>query len=1070
MPFKHLSLERSKQQVLGVELARLSTPGGEVPLVATAEAERLTLWWWSRGEAAWQSWTWSHRPLAAHATSAERAGAWSWSRRVGLAAGDGVAALVFKRAAGDDGERGALYVALFRAGADSLAPAGPPRRVPLAALGIGGTGLDLHAEWVGGELVVLAQTLEDPATGAGARLSLLSTAARDLEDPAAWRVAHLGEGGHDFDALRDGAELHVVHRARAAALRIPFRTPSRGTGFPSSSSSPPALAPEPVVVGLGGAEAGAVLGGEHPQIQALSPRALAFDRVRGGHFVVRGGPLPELVPVLGDAAKVLAVRGPEGWKTGMLESFDPGALPRTLAPLAHAHHLAALSLHDAGGAVELSTLFGVMPLHPARVEERPMDKTLEVAFLHHSQRLGALLLSHHRVAAGGEGLAVEAVGTLVADLNHEPIRASQAGPRYEAENQPFAPFRLSGSTLHEDGFLVALPRRVDNTIGVLLRGDRGAGGTAFHAYADGGDGGARVVHAPGLEVPPPAAPPRPKLLDPGMVPGLAGPDAAWVRIPQGPLPLPAGLPGYPAVHDLVEGLAGLVAGLAGEEPPPPRSLASRLHVVLETLGSAARLVGVSPPDDPAVRLTDADFVAIEDYLVALAAQAEAVASGGDQPFPVRFTRGSALVFAGSVVTLRAGAAPVPDAAFTWSFDRAVSLLGGPSEVTEAAGAAVDAVLPAGPVRITLKVRLPDGTTSEAGATVEVQAPLAATVWGVHDAINASPGVRVGDLSVSLLRYRLDFRTATPARPRDVALVTLPAFDAEMSFHGATGQGRVRYALGIGASTADVRLGGGLAWLNAVVEVRSVAVRLLYGRDFTPCVLTSDRRHHDPLLGRPYAAAAEQGVGTGEDFETVRRGERMLPAALAAKPAGGSTLRVASVAARVRITPGARNAATLVAALGALGLAGTTVALLLGMVWLVASPLGVPPGALSVMAAAVPLGLAAVVAVLLAAGLAWLFIEVVAPLLLSEAVAAGIRAALRDSEAMRQTLDAQGLLTYAGEGLAESLARMAASAAAAAGLPVDPPGPEAGGDRHRENLWEMVVAGDGECRVLVRTRP
>ncbi len=68
--------------------------------------------------------------------------------------------------------------------------------------------------------------------------------------------------------------------------------------------------------------------------------------------------------------------------------------------------------------------------------------------------------------------------------------------------------------------------------------------------------------------------------------------------------------------------------------------------------------------------------------------------------------------------------------------------------------------------------------------------------------------------------------------------------------------------------------------------------------------------------------------------------------------------------------------------------------------------------------------------------------------------------------VRQHLDETGILTYAGEGLAEALAVRLILQAQADGHAVDAPGFD-GRDRFRPQFFEVVAVEAGRCKAKVR---
>jgi len=76
-----------------------------------------------------------------------------------------------------------------------------------------------------------------------------------------------------------------------------------------------------------------------------------------------------------------------------------------------------------------------------------------------------------------------------------------------------------------------------------------------------------------------------------------------------------------------------------------------------------------------------------------------------------------------------------------------------------------------------------------------------------------------------------------------------------------------------------------------------------------------------------------------------------------------------------------------------------------------------------------------------------------------------------SDGSVKSLEDSRLLQFAGERVAEAIARQVIAKAIESGSTLDPP-PFAfgaiGADRHRQNLYQMIHVSEGRCRVLIRS--
>ncbi|MFX1518078.1 MAG: hypothetical protein ACFFC6_17410, partial [Promethearchaeota archaeon] len=84
-----------KQSILEINLVRLDTPEGIIPVVATTEADCITVFWWNPliDPPGWDSWSRAHQPISRIAprnghNPMPEVTKWNLSQRVGLTAGN----------------------------------------------------------------------------------------------------------------------------------------------------------------------------------------------------------------------------------------------------------------------------------------------------------------------------------------------------------------------------------------------------------------------------------------------------------------------------------------------------------------------------------------------------------------------------------------------------------------------------------------------------------------------------------------------------------------------------------------------------------------------------------------------------------------------------------------------------------------------------------------------------------------------------------------------------------------------------------------------------------------------
>src|ERR671939_1252101 len=102
-PFKHVAISTSGeeparyQNILGIDLARFKAPWGEVPVVATTEADRTTVYYWSASDSIWGHFERPHDSLTVDGITTDAPTRWNWSDRVAIACSPDTVYIVSKR-------------------------------------------------------------------------------------------------------------------------------------------------------------------------------------------------------------------------------------------------------------------------------------------------------------------------------------------------------------------------------------------------------------------------------------------------------------------------------------------------------------------------------------------------------------------------------------------------------------------------------------------------------------------------------------------------------------------------------------------------------------------------------------------------------------------------------------------------------------------------------------------------------------------------------------------------------------------------------------------------------------
>ncbi|MHA2032133.1 MAG: hypothetical protein ACW99Q_22410, partial [Candidatus Kariarchaeaceae archaeon] len=97
MTHKFVALDNRKQELFGIEVARLRMQDREVPIVVTTEEDRLTLFWWHMESSSWRSWERRHTRVSVNNFRMANIRELDWSLTIGLTASNDRVWLVYKR-------------------------------------------------------------------------------------------------------------------------------------------------------------------------------------------------------------------------------------------------------------------------------------------------------------------------------------------------------------------------------------------------------------------------------------------------------------------------------------------------------------------------------------------------------------------------------------------------------------------------------------------------------------------------------------------------------------------------------------------------------------------------------------------------------------------------------------------------------------------------------------------------------------------------------------------------------------------------------------------------------------
>lgn len=165
-PHKYVQLEKSKQNIEGIELVRLRMKSGDIPIVATSEKDRIIVFWWNATELAWQSWSRQVNPIETQGQSMARSFQLNWSNRVCITAYENNVLIVYKRSVkAQNGNTISGILIDWLTWDENTQTLNPktidPIRVPTSELGFNETGYYLWAvvHPNSNKLVILTQTV-----------------------------------------------------------------------------------------------------------------------------------------------------------------------------------------------------------------------------------------------------------------------------------------------------------------------------------------------------------------------------------------------------------------------------------------------------------------------------------------------------------------------------------------------------------------------------------------------------------------------------------------------------------------------------------------------------------------------------------------------------------------------------------------------------------------------------------------------------------------------------------------------------------------------------------------------
>jgi hypothetical protein len=1058
-----------------IQVARLAAGGRDIPVMVVDEPLfRVRLFWTNPATGQWLN---AAVPHGASVTSDDSTMLDAtmrmhlqrpWSNRIGLATGDGLVFLAYRRPIVN--ERLYLHVYRWNAATSRLEALTPsPVAVPVGGLIPGQVSTAGHYLWLGyhaatRRVILLTQLGSSANPAAAPRLAMLTgTVSNDMITGAAtgnpvatWRVQTLDTGGYSLDVRQTGSSLTYVHCRSPYSTRFLLPAGMAGMGGVLNrtlSSAGSDFQYEPLVLGavnLDNDSASTLSetapGGDNPRLQSLNPLYVTVDRLESVRVIALGFANDPRFgtaltarfedPVFG---KHLLLSGTNGWVRGKLR--DNGLMPRIPDPFYAETDSTAPLIFVGEPNVVPSPTFGLrflpdaFPAFLVGGGEREVEgeKAAYLQFMLHDTLAGALVVNEYEIdPAASELNPRRKGGSSIYDINHGDITfahtrdefGSRGADERRAEVGQLGPFTIAAhldTSLNAAGNVwLSYPGfgPVSGTIGGRLAVDTSRPGTSFYAYTDLGDAGPRVVFKE--DFPAPSVPAEAKKLDraqiaPGITAGLE-----WVSVVQTGASEPTRLAVFATTSDSIFTVNAISAGY---EP------------------QLDSLVQLALPGVPffAGRSGEIDRTKISDGLAGLQSVARVTGLGqGSSPgalLPVvTLSVDPVVAEAGKPVTLAvslpAGSTD-PIAQVSWNFGDLSAVEAGPATSTTHAYSGPDTF------EATATVTLASGGTRSASARLSIIPVVWDVLWKPVKIMNEQLDVplleRTDTLHLSFSKYDLVYRNDGEGEPRSVTLTFRPEQLSAFRLRGGSSQGQIDYTLGMRVKLEDLKLNSPAAW---AISVDSVAVDLGFTRSFTPGILSVDFRGSDPV--------SRAGTTPGTPTKSVMT--------LSAKPLSAGWIAPESV--KVKASVSTRAVAGILAVLILLGLTG------LGALWLAQRAISrsLPfPSPSSIISGLV-----------ITAAMSALVFEVI-PAAIESVIESRVRTAILEGtdsvEPLSKTLNDEAFGRYGGEGLAEAFAVRAVERFAPAGF--DRSLLATGRNRNQDQAWQMVVVTDGRADILVK---
>lgn len=1075
---KYLYLPDRKQNIVNIELARLSNATEEIPIVITCEKESISVFWWNSGiinngnrsgRAFWQSTSdkINHTSILDNQEPEPDLDThidldrnkWKWSRRVGVTCAENYVYVVFKREikVEPDQKKNGLFLNRYKWNNEQCLLEKDPQEtieISLNNTDYDGTGFSL---WIGSynnKLFILTQGVKivESSNFTYSKLILLSIELSELLNNNSeiitdlwellnnnWEINIIDDGGYDFDALLKENILTIIYRQGpfSGYLKLPKASlDDHETSF-SNCIYEPLFMKQVDLNNLNIINSMSnIPGGEFPQIQSLDPLLITYDRLNEGTIKYRYGKAIEMKRYFArievnpeTCQKIMYMKTSSSWKQVVLHQYNPKFLPRFLQEFSSDAYLFDIyQIDEWESRLFFAPINNNLPIFiiGGIKGSNHDDENRAIEYLTHHPLSGTVSLRRVELVEHKDWEA-ELVGLNYLDINHaqiiEPLDLELPNV---AENNQFKEFTIELSpyrfqkvfNTYTYTYVLYRPEfKLDNTIGGCLIVERSHDDLTFFAYTDLGDGGCRVILNTDFDIPELTHEYDEKMgITPDMIVDPLPSEDIWLDADSF---IQVTRPSY-----------GFSFGLVY----PNRSIITGLDILLDSLMLFSS------------EFEESDLLSIQVIVDSSTGSSENVTSDINQNPIATFHFSPKSPHAGTEITFYADETQNGgDCNYNWNFGNGNTATGVTVKFTFLE-ATED---PEDPYNITLTVTDGDENQAQVTDTIIIEPSFWDQFWKIHEKMQDPGGMFfIKDCSLTIGCNKISFiHHEIIEVPHLIRIERTPTFTTGHHFYGnGYSQGGISYQILVQFNSQDIKVGT-IRGINAskLVKVNSLGIDLWYGKEFSPGILMSDRRSIDPMSGDELRA--ENQYETLFDYSGLT-GVYNKSGALCAKPVSKPRIR-SKANVDIKVTAGFSLLSSIISLLFSIG--AIEVALQLSSIQSII--LGIIEGLITWDP--ITIGILAI-----ALGILAVFIYYTIPPIIEYFVKKEINETLESSDTLDPTI-----LNYIGEGLAEYIAQVSINQAISNNY-IDPnlDVEEEGMKRMTEQMWHMIYIMDGKCRI------